>query len=73
MKMKLKLKNFVPHRQMQFAPVEDDDDDLSNLIKSDPDTHDNNWTLNDDLDSSKLEAFWTDALKELGPAEAEKE
>ena len=71
--MKISIKNFVPHRHMQFAPVEDDDDDLSNLIKTDPDTHDNNWQLNDDLDSSKLEAFWDDALKELGPAEVEKE
>lgn len=70
--MKIKLKNFIPHRHMQFAPVEDDDDDLSNLIKADPDTHDNNWQLNDELDGSKLEAFWDDALQELGPADAEK-
>lgn len=70
--MKISFKNIIPHRRMEFAPVHDDDD-LSNLIKADADSHDNKWELNDDLDSSKLEAFWDDALKELGPADAEKE
>jgi hypothetical protein len=71
--MKITLKNFIPHRHMQFAPVEEDDDDLSNLIKADSDTHEDNWKLTDDLDGAKLEAFWDDALKELGSADAEKD
>jgi len=63
--MKISVKNLFPHRQMQFQPIEEDDDDLSNLIKSDPETHDNKWQLTDDLDGAKLAAFWDDAVKDL--------
>ena len=68
--MKLTLKDFVP-REMQFQPVEEDDDDLSKAIQGDADRQDNKWDLTDDLDSTKLAAFWDEALKDLSPAEPE--
>lgn len=63
--MKFSVKNLFPHRQMQFQAVEEDDDDLSNLIKRDPETHDNVWKLTEDIDGAKLAAFWDDAMKDL--------
>jgi hypothetical protein len=66
-----KLVQLVPHKQMQFEPVMDDDDELSEFIKSDPLSHDNEWDLHENIDGAKLEAFWDDALHELGPLEAE--
>lgn len=65
------LQNLLPHKEMKFAPVEEDDDELSEFIKNDPLTHDNQWDLQEVLDGEKLDAFWTDALNELGPLEAE--
>jgi hypothetical protein len=65
------LQNLVPHKQMKFAPIEDDDDELSEFIKNDPLAHDNEWDLHEVIDPDKLEAFWADAVKELGPLEAE--
>jgi hypothetical protein len=65
------LEQLIPHKEMKFAPIEEDDDELSEFIKNDPLAHDNEWDLNEVLDGSKLEAFWTDALNELGPLEAE--
>ena len=69
--MKAPTKSLFPAREMQFQPVEEDDDVLSNLIKSDPETHDNKWQLTDDLDGTKLAAFWDDALKDLGAEKSE--
>ena len=68
--MKLTLKDFVP-REMQFQPVEEDDDDLSKAIQGDADRQDDKWELTDDLDSAKLAEFWDEALKDLSPAEPE--
>jgi hypothetical protein len=65
------LPQLIPHKQMEFAPVEDDDDELSEFIKNDPLAHDNEWDLHEKLDGEQLENFWTDALQELGPTEAE--
>lgn len=66
------LQDLVPHKQMKFAPVEDDDnDELSEFIKNDPLAHDNQWDLHEQIDGEQLEAFWSDALHELGPLEAE--
>jgi hypothetical protein len=65
------LQQLFPHKEMKFAPIEEDDDELSEIIKSDPLTHDNEWDLHEILDGEKLEAFWSDALQELGPLEAE--
>ena len=66
--MKITLKDFVPHREMQFQPVEDDDDDLSNAIRGDADRQDDKWQLTDDLDGEKLSAFWDEALRDLNKA-----
>lgn len=58
--------------KMHFAPVIEDDDELSQLIRNDTITHDNNWQLEDDLDGESLASFWEDALRDLG-AEAQEE
>jgi hypothetical protein len=65
------LEQLIPHKEMKFAPIEEDDDELSEFIKNDPLAHDNEWDLHESLDGSKLEAFWTDALNELGSLETE--
>ncbi len=70
--MNLTLKDFIPHREMQFQPVEDDDDDLSQSIRGDADTHDNKWDLHEDLNEAELVIFWDNAVRELGAEEAEK-
>jgi hypothetical protein len=67
------LKDFVPHREMQFQPVEDDDDDLSKAITGDAERQDDTWQLTDDLDGAQLDAFWDDALKELGADQVEQD
>ena len=67
------IKDLTPHKQMEFSPVEDDDDELSEFIKSDPLAHDDHWDLKEGLDGDKLDAFWTDALHELGPLETEQD
>lgn len=65
------IPNLLPHKEMKFAPVEDDDDELSEFIKNDPLAHDNMWDLQEPLDPQALESFWADAVRELGPLEAE--
>lgn len=70
--MNLTLKDFVPHREMQFQPVEDDDDDLSQAIHGDADVHDNKWNLDEDINEADLANFWDNAVRELGAEEAEK-
>ncbi|HEU5187118.1 MAG TPA: hypothetical protein VFT87_01300 [Candidatus Saccharimonadales bacterium] len=67
-----KFLQLIPQKQMQFAPVpEDDDDDLSRSIKDDPITREDNWDLTDDIDAEKLDKFWDDALRESGAAAPE--
>lgn len=62
-----KLLQLIPQKQMQFAPVpQDDDDDLSRAIKDDPITHEDNWDLTDSIDAEKLDKFWEDTLRESG-------
>lgn len=61
-----KLTELIPQKQMQFAPIPDDEDDLSQAIKDDPITHDNKWDLTDDIDAEKLDKFWADTLRESG-------
>lgn len=70
--MNLTLKDFIPHREMQFQPVEDDDDDLSQSIRGDVATHDNKWDLTEDLKEGELATFWDKAVKELGADDAER-
>jgi hypothetical protein len=69
--MKITLKDFAPQPKMQFQPVEEDDDDLSQAIRGDIERQDDQWQLNEDLDGDKLSAFWDEALKDLGVAEPE--
>jgi hypothetical protein len=71
--MKLTLKDFIPQREMQFQPVEDDDDDLSKAIQGDAVRQDDTWQLTEDLDGAKLAAFWDEAVKDLGAAKPEAE
>ena len=73
MSVKEVLQGLTPKKQMSFSPVPDDDDELSGYIKDDPQTHDNNWDLTAEIDGAKLEAFWDEALQELGPLEAEQQ
>lgn len=70
--MNITLKDFIPHREMQFQPVLEDDDDLSNDINNDADTHDNKWNLQEDINEADLANFWDNAVRELGAEEAEK-
>lgn len=67
------IQDLIPHKQMQFQPVEEDDDELSQSIKNDPITHDNTWDLNDSIDASQLDAFWDEALQELGGLKPEQD
>lgn len=63
--MKITLKDFAPQPKMQFQPVEEDDDDLSQAIRGDIERQDDQWQLNEDLDGDKLSAFWDEALNDL--------
>jgi hypothetical protein len=71
--MKITLKDFAPQPKMQFQPVEEDDDDLSQAIRGDIERQDDQWQLNEDLDGDKLSAFWDEALKDLSVPEQETE
>ncbi|HSE29896.1 MAG TPA: hypothetical protein VLA77_04905 [Candidatus Saccharimonadales bacterium] len=55
-------------KQMQFAPIPNDDgDELSRSITDDPTTHDDNWNLHEEVDAVKLNRFLNEALQEIGP------
>ena len=74
MTVKELIDDLSPRKQMQFEPVKDDDgDELSDLLRNDPQTHDNVWDLQEGIDGDKLDEFWTDALHELGPLETEQD
>jgi hypothetical protein len=65
LKIKQKFHLSLPHipltspRPLQFAPVEDDDDELTQAIVTEPVQHDNQWQLSERPDEKRLEAFWT--------------
>ena len=69
MSVKELLKQCMPGRRMQFASVVDDDDELSRLIKNDPQAQDDKWDLDDSVDAGELAAFWQSAVDELEPAD----
>lgn len=71
--MKITLQDFAPQPKMQFQPVEEDDDELSEAIRADMERQDDKWQLTDDLDSSKLAEFWDEALRDLGAEQPEAE
>lgn len=63
----------MPQKQMQFAPVPNDDDELTQAIEDDSVNHDDSWTLKDELDAAALDNFLDEALAEIGPAEPEEQ
>ena len=67
------LTSLVPHKQIAFAPIQEDDDEISQAINDDPIVHDDQWRLTEDLDGQRLGAFWDNALQELGPELSEDE
>jgi len=71
--MKITLQDFAPQPKMQFQPVEDDDDELSESIRHDNERQDDTWQLTEDLDGSQLAAFWDEALRDLGAEQPEAE
>lgn len=63
--LEIKQKHHValPHIQfssqpMQFAPVTDDGDELTQAIQEDPASHDDDWQLEERPDTSTLEEYW---------------
>lgn len=73
MALKELLQDLNPHKEMAFSPVIEDNDELSQIIASDPLARDDHWDLHEQVDAAKLDAFWTDAVKELGPLETEQD
>lgn len=63
------LQHMTGHKHMQFAPVQEDDDELSQAIKDDPAKQDDQWDLTDSIDAQALDLFWADAVRELEPEE----
>jgi hypothetical protein len=57
--------DFSLPRKMQLAPVEADDDELSQAIEADPIDHDDNWELVERPDPGKLEAFWAAVVDDV--------
>ncbi len=43
---------------LQFSPIVDDDDELTQAVYADIDEHDDNWELSERPDGSALESFW---------------
>ena len=50
---------------MQLSPVRIDNDELTQAVVADPDSHDNNWELNERPDEAELEAFWTSVEEDV--------
>ncbi len=71
LKIKKSLSFSLPHldlssvKPMQLSPVANDGDELTEAVATDPDTHDNNWELNDRPDEAELEAFWTNVESDV--------
>lgn len=62
------LLNHIPnmHHGMQFSPVKDDGDELTDAISSDVIVHDNQWQLDDAPDGDRLAQFWDEVAQEWG-------
>lgn len=58
---------FDSHPPLELAPVpvDDDGDELTQAIQSDPIEHDNTWTLDERPDTQELESFWTTVTEDL--------
>lgn len=51
----------VPH-SMHLSPVTIDNDELSQAIENDPETLDNDWTLEERPDGEALTHYWDEIL-----------
>lgn len=58
------IETLLPKRQMQFEPVPDDDDKISQDINNDPIVNDDQWNLEEDIDPDGLYKFWKSVVKE---------
>jgi len=58
------VEELTPKRQMQFAPIREDSDDLTESIASDPITHDNVWQLDEYPDPVELQESWAQIARE---------
>jgi len=58
----------TPRGRMQLAPVPSEEDELIKAIEDDSTGvgDEEYWDLHDTIDPDKLDAFWRDALKDLG-------
>lgn len=56
---------FSAPQVMQFAPVNGDNDELTQDVMSDPQTHDNNWELVERPDTAELEQYWTNVREDI--------
>ena len=66
-KFHLSLPHLEPlHPQpVQFSPVTDDDDELTQAIVSEPAQHDDDWQLEERPDEEKLEEFWNEVENDI--------
>ncbi len=58
----------TPRGRMKLAPVPSEEDELIKAIEQDPGMmgDEQYWNLHDSIDPIKLDAFWSDALNDLG-------
>ncbi len=47
------------YQPLQLATVQNDDDELTQAIANDVNTHDDNWTLEAAPDTRELNTFWS--------------
>lgn len=59
------IEGFIPRRELEFVPVPDDDDELTQAIEQDSAVHDNRWVLTEHPDPEELDAFWTKVEQEV--------
>lgn len=71
LKIKQKFHVKLPHFQfrspkpLQFSPVADDTDELTQAIAEDQVQHDDEWTLEEHPDETKLEAYWSEVEDDI--------
>jgi len=57
--------SFDSHPPLELAPIQIDDDELSQAIAHDAVDHDDNWTLDERPDTQELESFWAQVTDDL--------
>ena len=67
-KQKLRLSlprlSFYSPKPLQFSPVVDDDDELTQAILNDAAERDDDWELTEHPDAENLEAFWSEVQRD---------